>query len=161
MSMDTEALFKISHGLYITGAKDGDNRLIGSCIDSVMVAEQNPVQILISLNKGSYTCETVLKTGQLSLSVLPRETSFETVRIFGFQSSRAIDKWKLVPHHIYAGLPILDGAVSYIIAKAISYIETAGHWIFLCDVTLAERGTMGEVITYADYQSAIMDERKQ
>ena len=40
--MDLQALFKISHGVYLTGARDESGRLIGSCIDSAMVVEADP-----------------------------------------------------------------------------------------------------------------------
>ena len=62
--INLEALFKISHGVYITGARDENNRLIGSCIDSVMVIEVDPAQVIVSLNKASYTCQNVLKNGR-------------------------------------------------------------------------------------------------
>ncbi len=150
--MDLEALFKISHGVYLTGAKDDQNRLIGSCIDSVMVVEADPQQVIISLNNTSYTMENILKTGELTLSVLPADTPNEVIELFGMHTSRDTDKWTTTNHILYHDLPVYENAVSYMYLKVKENFVTKGHHVFLCDVIDGKTGTMGKPLLYAEYQ---------
>jgi len=150
--MDLQALFKISHGVYLTGAKDNTGRLIGSCIDSAMVVEADPQQIIVSMNNASYTMENVLKSGELTLSILPEDTPHETIELFGMHSSRDTDKWDSTDHILYNDLPVYKKAVAYMYLNVKETIETAGHHVFLCDVINGEAGTMGEPLLYAEYQ---------
>lgn len=150
--MDLNALFKISHGVYLTGAKDKNGRLIGSCIDSVMVVEADPQQVIVSMNNASYTMENVLKSGELTLSVLPADTPNETIELFGMHTSRDTDKWGPTEHILYHDLPIYKNAVAYMYLNVKETFETAGHHVFLCDVVAGEAGTMADPLLYAEYQ---------
>ena len=115
--MDLNALFKISHGVYLTGAKDETGHLIGSCIDSVMVVEADPQQVIVSMNNASYTMENVVKNGELTLSVLPADTPNEVIQLFGMHTSRDTDKWEQTAHTLYHNLPIYKNAVAYMYLK--------------------------------------------
>lgn len=151
--MDLKALFTISHGLYLTGAKDSQNRLIGSCVDAVMVVEADPAQILVSLNKQSYTAQTVLQTKELTLSVLPETVSDNVIKTFGMQSSRTADKWAGQPVEMMADLPVWQPAVAKMLLKVVQVSETVGHYVLLCDVTEIRAGTMEKPLTYNEYQN--------
>ena len=150
--MDLNALFKISHGVYLTGAKDETGHLIGSCIDSVMVVEADPQQVIVSMNNASYTMENVLKTGELTLSVLPDSTPNETIELFGMHTSRGTNKWASTEHFLFHDLPIYQNAVSYLYLKIKETTQTNGHHVFLCDVIDGHAGTMASPLLYADYQ---------
>ena len=151
--MDLQALFKISHGVYFTGAKDEQNRLIGSCIDSVMVVEADPQQVIVSMNNASYTMENVARSGELTLSVLPADTPNEVIELFGMNTSRDTDKWTATEHIMYHGLPVYKKAVAYMYLKVKETTITSGHHVFLCDVVDGESGTMTEPLLYAAYQA--------
>ena len=151
--MDLEALFKISHGVYITGAQNTDGRFVGSCIDSVMVVEVSPARVMISLGKGSYTCEVVRQTGRLTLSVLSETASDETIQNFGMQSSKTFNKWEKEPYHLVSDLPALDNAVAVLVLKTDQIIETETHFVFLCTVTDIVRKNMESPLIYQDYQN--------
>lgn len=151
--MDLQALFKISHGVYLTGAKDETGRLIGSCIDSVMVVESDPQQIIVSMNNASYTMENVLKTEELTLSILSKDTPNEVIELFGLHTSRDTDKWTQTAHILYHNLPVYKDAVAYMYLKVKETFETAGHHVFLCDVIEGQAGTMDTPLLYADYQA--------
>lgn len=158
--MDLSALFKISHGMYLTGAVASDGRLVGSCVDSVMVVEAGPCQVMISMNNRSYTREVVLQTGLLTLSVLPKEATKKLIRRFGTQSSRTVDKWVDTPHRLVDGLPVYDACVSYIMLRVISHQATLHHEVFLCEVLDSVPGTMAEPMTYAYYQQIIAPQKE-
>ena len=150
--MDLQALFKISHGVYLTGAKEKQSRLIGSCIDSVMVVEADPQQVIVSMNNASYTMENVLQSGELTLSVLSKGTPNDVIGLFGMHSSRDTDKWTQTEHFLFHDLPVYKEAVSYMYLKVKETTLTNGHHVFLCDVVDGEAGTMAEPLLYAEYQ---------
>ena len=151
--MELNALFKISHGVYLTGAKDETSRLIGSCIDSVMVVEADPQQVIVSMNNASYTMENVIKNGELTLSILPENTPDEVIKLFGMHSSRDTNKWASTEHILYNDLPVYKNAVAYMYLRVKETTITSGHHVFLCDVVAGEAGTMGEPLLYATYQA--------
>lgn len=159
--MDIAALFKISHGVYLTGAREENGRLVGSCIDAVMVVEADPYQIAVSLSKKSWTCQTLLKTKMFTLSVLPEDASFDLIRRFGFVSSQHENKWDNTPHEIKNGLPFLKNAVACLIAQTNKITETSNHFIFLCDVRDVWAGTMNPPLTYADYQQKTKQQERK
>ena len=150
--MDLQALFKISHGVYLTGAKDQTGRLIGSCIDSVMVVEADPQQVIVSMNNASYTMENVIRTGELTLSILPNSTPNEVIELFGMHTSRDTEKWAPTQHILYHDLPVYKDAVAYMYLNVKETTQTSGHHVFLCDVVDGHAGTMATPLLYADYQ---------
>ena len=150
--MDLQALFKISHGVYITGTNDEIGRLIGSCIDSVMVVEADPQQVIVSMNNASYTMKNVVQNGILTLSILPNDTPNEVIELFGMHSSKDTDKWASTEHILYHDLPVYKNAVAYMYLQVKETIQTSGHHVFLCDVIDGRAGTMAEPLLYAEYQ---------
>lgn len=161
--MDIEALFKISQGLYITGAVGKTDRLVGSCIDAVMLVEMNPAQVFVSLCKTSYTCQTILEKKQFSLSVLSKESDLSVIREFGFYTSASRDKWENVPYFLEDDLPILTNCTAYFILSVKSMLETEMHVVFLCSVEKAVANTQADVLLYNDYRTQIKlnNERKK
>lgn len=158
--MDTSALFKISHGLYVTGSIQKNGKFCGSCIDAVMVVETDPCQILVSLSATSQTCKAILETNVFSLSVLSENTPMETIRLFGFHSSSDIDKWAQTSYFEKDGLPFLKGACAYLKLKVIKTEATAHHWVFLCEVTEVWHGDEETELTYNTYKQRVITERK-
>ena len=151
--MDIKALFTISHGVYVTGAVAPDGRLVGSCVDAVMVVEADPAYIMVSMGKGSYTREIVRETRKMSLSVLASDALDEVIQCFGMQSSRTADKWRGQPHHLLNDLPVLNDAVSRMALQVVEVTETATHEVMLCRVESLERGSMMKPLIYQDYQN--------
>lgn len=159
--MNIRTLFKITQGMYITGAADHNGRLVGSSIDSVMVAEMDPPQVLVSLNDASYTREIVKKTKKLSLSVLPQTQTIDIIKRFGYQSSRTTDKWADTPHDLVDNLPVFKESVCYFILKVASMIETSHHTVFYCDVVEATGITMDKPMTYSYYQEVLLPQSRK
>lgn len=60
--MELDALYKLTHGLYILGAEDS-GRPVGSVVDAVMQVANKPVVIALSCNNQSYTKECIERTG--------------------------------------------------------------------------------------------------
>lgn len=151
--MDLKTLFKITHGVYVTGARDSKDRLIGSCVDSVMVVEADPAQVIVSLNKKSYTCESVLKNKYLSLSILSEDATDDLIKRFGMQSSGDADKWLPDTYELMRELPVLKDSVASMVLEVQSVQETSGHFVFLCNVIELKAGVSKKPLIYNDYQA--------
>ena len=57
-----------------------------------MQVANDPVRIAISVLNSNYTCDLIKESGIFALSLLDVECSFETIKHFGFQSGRDVDK---------------------------------------------------------------------
>ena len=50
--MNMDALYKLTHGLYILGSRDGD-RMVGSVVDAVMQVANKPWILALSCTNSS------------------------------------------------------------------------------------------------------------
>ena len=90
---DPTALFKLSYGLFVLTAKDGEKEN-GCIINTAFQGANEPTKIAISCQKGNLTREIIERTGKFNVSVLTDSVPFETIRHFGMQSGRDVDKFK-------------------------------------------------------------------
>ncbi len=151
-----EAFFSIQYGLFLLSAKDGEKDNV-SVINTVMQITDNPKKIVIGVNKSSYNCEIIEKTGLFNVSILTESTPFETFKQFGFVSGRDTDKT--------AGMDLKraeNGVVyvdihtnAYISAKVCEKIDCGTHMLFTADVTEAERLSSEKSVTYEYYHKNI------
>lgn len=150
--MNMDALYKLTHGLYILGTSF-DGRLCGSVVDAVMQVANKPWVLAVSCTNGSFTKKAVEATGEFSLSVLGKQVNPSVIAIFGFQSSKNINKWDSVPHSVRAGLPYLDDNLASMRCKVIQSIVYESNTLFLAEVTDCSDNKDGEPLTYSDYRS--------
>lgn len=151
--VDLEALYKLTHGLYVLGARD-ENRFAGSIVDAVMQVANKPVAIALSCSNGSYTKSCIDKTGEFSLSVLCRNVAPFVVANFGFQTSRLVDKWKNVEHTIKDGLPYLNDNLASFRCKVLHTYPLESNTLYVAEVTEAATSCRNEEpLTYLDYRS--------
>ena len=92
-NIDPTAVFKLSYGLFVLTARDGDKDN-GCIINTCTQLTSEPLTVSVCVNKSNLTHDMILKTGVFNVSVLTEETPFETFTFFGFQSGRDVDKFK-------------------------------------------------------------------
>lgn len=155
--IDWNALYKISLGLYILGAKDG-NRPVGSIVDAVMVAANKPCALAISCNNNSYTKQCIEQSKRLSLSVLPKDVDAFVVANFGFQSSRDTNKWDKVSSIEHDNLPVLQDALAYITAEVVHQYPLESNTVFIAEIKSASIIKEGDNLLYEDYRRSFKDE---
>lgn len=156
--MDLEALYKLTHGLYVLGARDGD-RFAGSIVDAVMQVANKPVAIALSCSNGSYTKSCIEKTGEFSLSVLCKDVEPFVIANFGFQSSRIVDKWKNAEHFIKDGLPYLKDNLATFRCRVLHTYALESNILFVAEVIAADTSCRDEPpLTYLDYRSYFKNE---
>ena len=148
----TKALFKLTYGLYVVGAKNA--RKTGGCIvDAVMQTTCTPESLVLCCNKGTWTRQAIQESKEFSLSVLTFDADPFIIGNFGFQSSRDVDKWANVEHTVVSGLPVLKQNAAYLICRVTEFKELSTHVLFFCDVTGGADGT-SKALSYTEYQES-------
>ena len=155
--MELEALYKLTHGLYVLGAMDGE-RPVGSVVDAVMQVANKPVVLALSCNNQSYTKECIARNGKFSLSVLCKDIDPYVIANFGFQSSRNVDKWQAMDYVMKDNLPYLKDNIAMVRCKVLQSIPYESNTLFLAEVEDCVNGKDCEPLTYLDYRSYFKDE---
>ena len=150
--MNLDALYQLTHGLYVLGASDGD-RLAGSVVDAVMQVASSPVAIALSCTNRSYTKSCIDKPQEFSLSVLCKNVNPFVIANFGYQSSRNIDKWKNVEHFVKDGLPYLTDNLAMFRCRVIHSYAMDSNTLYIAGVLSAEATRADIPLTYLDYRS--------
>jgi len=151
MAIETNAMFKLSYGLFVLTAKDGgkDN---GCIINTAMQVTSDPQRILICVNKGNYTHDMVLKTGVFNVSVLTEETPFCVFQHYGFQSGRNVNKFEDGGVRSENGLCYVpEYSNAFISGKVITSVDCGTHTLFVADVTEAKVLSDVPSVTYTYY----------
>ncbi len=154
--MDNTAMFKLSYGLFVATAREGskDN---GCITNTVMQVTTTPNCISLALNKGNYTHDMILHTGQFNVSILSEKASFDIFKHWGFQSGRDVDKALGVDlARSENGIVYLTEGVNAVIsAKVTTTVDLGTHTLFIAEVTDAASLNGDASATYAYYHKNI------
>ena len=90
--MDPKALFNLQYGVFLVATKSGD-KMNGCITNTCIQVASNPTRVAIAVLNTNYTCDLVKESGEFTVSVLDETTTFDTIRHFGFQSGREVDKF--------------------------------------------------------------------
>ena len=156
ISLDQNAMYKISYGLYVMTAREGgkDNGCIVNTVEQVTVT---PNRIAVAVNKENLTHNMVINTGFFNISILSQGAPFSVFKNFGYQSGRTADKFKDIPFaRAENGIAYLTAhSCAVLCAKVASTVNLGTHTLFIADVTDARVLCDEEPVTYAFYQSSI------
>ena len=151
--MEKEAFFKLSYGLFALFTNDGqkDNACI---INTACQITDTPKTLSICVNKANYSCETLLKSGKFTLSVLSESAPFDIFVKFGFASGRDTDKLAG-----FDGVTASENGISrlslysnaYFCAEVIQAVDMGTHVLFIANVTEAKVLSSEASMTYAYY----------
>ena len=156
--MDPKALYSLSYGVFILGSHDASG--VNACVtNTCMQVASSPVRIAISLLNQNKTCQMIKESRTFVLSVLDKDCTFATIKHFGFQSGRDVDKFKDFPYgKDRNGNPYIQGQTCAIIsAKVLSAEDLGTHTLFVAEVEDAQTVSGRQPITYADYQRDIKE----
>lgn len=156
--MDNNVMFKISYGLYVLTAKDGE-KSNGCIINTLEQVTTTPNKVTIAVNKSNYTHDMILKTGRFNASILSEKADFDTFKHFGFQSGRDVDKFSDYPAEISEnGIPyITKGTNGFISAEVISTVDLDTHTLFVANVTDGKVLSDDSSATYDYYHKHIKE----
>lgn len=151
--MDRKALQKISYGLYLLTARDGEKDN-GCIVNTVIQATHAPNRISVAVNKNSLTHELIAGTGLFTASVLSADAPYELFQSFGMRSGRDADKFAGFSDAVRDenGLYRLTKyASAFLSGKVVQAVDVGGHTLFVADLTGAETLSQEPSLTYADY----------
>jgi flavin reductase (DIM6/NTAB) family NADH-FMN oxidoreductase RutF len=118
----------------------------------------DPDRIAISVRKENYTREIIQNTGKFNLSVLDETVPFETIKRFGMQTGRTVDKFKDFPavKRSHNGLLyVTENTNAFISCKVVSQSDLGSHWLFIGEVTESKVLSDRPSITYAEYRNSL------
>ena len=150
--MDNTALLKLSYGLFVLTARQGDKDN-GCIINTAQQLTSKPNRISITVNKDNLTHDMVLATGEFNLSVLSEEAVFWIFQHYGFQSGRDVDKFANIPStRTENGIRFVDGCTNAVISgKVIQTVDCGTHTLFIADVVDAKVLEASPSMTYQYY----------
>ena len=132
---DLKALSNIGYGLYVVTTNDGlkDNGIV---INTLTQVTNTPNRFAVTINKGSYSHEIILKTKKMNVNFLTTDAPFKVFETYGFVSGRDVDKFKGVKvNRSFNGLVILPEYInSFISLEVIQMVDLGTHTMFICDL---------------------------
>lgn len=154
--MNNAAMFKLTYGLFVLTAKDGEKDN-GCIINTAMQVTAEPNRIIIVVNKQNYTHDMIMKTKEFNVSMIDTDADFELFKHFGFQSGRDVDKMEDVSYSRASnGVAYLNQMVNgYISGRVISTTDLGSHTMFLADVVDGDVLSEAESVTYSYYHKNI------
>lgn len=154
--MDKKVIYNLTCGVFMLATK-ADGKASGCITNTCMQVASNPVRIIVSLLNTNYTCDLLKRSSNFTLSLLDEDATFETIKHFGFQSGRDVDKFaKLNFPHDKHFIPYLGWQASGVIsAKVKDSLDLGSHTVFLAEVEDAKTLSGKAPLTYSDYQSHV------
>jgi len=154
--MDNTAFFKLSYGLFVVTAHEGEKD--NGCITNTVVQQTTtPNRISVTINKNNYTHDMIKRTGVFNVSVLSEKAKFETFKHWGFQSGKDVDKTVGISYYRLDNgvIYVVDGVNAVISAKVETEIDLGTHTMFIAEVTDAFSTDDTASATYAYYHKNI------
>lgn len=151
--IEPTAMFKLSYGLFVLTAKDG-NKDNGCIINTVMQVTDSPKRISIAVNKANFTHDMILKTGVFNVSVLSEEAKFGIFERFGFSSGRDTDKFdnfNNISRSENGLIYLTESANTLLSGRVIDTRDCGTHTEFFADVTEAKVLSDTPSMTYQYY----------
>lgn len=154
--MDNQAMFKLGYGLYVLTVKGGKDN--GCIINTVMQVTDNPLRIIVAVNKSNLTHDIMQYTKEFNVSVLTEQSSFDLYRHFGFQSGKDVEKFADYENCARSEngiFYITESTNAYISGRVAETIDCGTHTLFLADVTDGKVLGDGRSVTYDYYHHHI------
>ena len=137
-------------------ARDGkDNGCIANTCFQVAEA---PDKLAISVQEGNLTREIIEKTGVFNVTVLREDVPFETVRHFGMQTGREVDKFDGTYGVERSGnglYYLTDSSCAMFSCRVVEKLSLGSHTLIIGEVTESKVLDEGDPCTYAHYHKAI------
>lgn len=154
--MDNKALYKLSYGVFLLTSK-ADGKDNGCITNTCMQVANSPTRVAISVINKNYTCELIKKSGVFALSLLDQTCTFETIKHWGFQSGRNVDKLDGIelPRDCNGITYLPWQTCSVLSCKVVDSQDLGSHTLFIAEVEDAVLLNDRAPLTYADYQNNV------
>ncbi len=155
--MDKKAMYKLSYGLFVLTAKEGEKDN-GCIINTAIQAASTPNQMSICVNKANDTHDMIMRTGEFTVSVISQRASFDLFKHFGFQTGREVNKFAdfTACNRGQNGIfYITEGTNAYISVKVAKTEDLGSHTMFIGEITDMEVLSGDASATYEYYMNYI------
>ena len=155
--MDKKAMYKLSYGLFILTAREGEKDN-GCVINTAIQAASTPNQISVCVNKANFTHDMIMRTGAFTVSVISQKAGFDLFKHFGFQSGKDVNKFadfkdcKRGENGIFY---ITQGTNAFISIKVEKTEDLGSHTMFVGEITDMEVLSDDASATYEYYMNNI------
>ncbi len=154
--MDNKALYKLSYGVFLLTTKS-DSKVNGCITNTCIQVANSPTRVAIAVLNTNYTCDLIKESGIFTVSLLDDTCKFETIKHFGMQSGRDVDKFEYLdlPKDLN-GIPYLGWQTCAVIScKVVEQHELGSHTLFIGEIEDAQQLSDNAPLTYADYQNHV------
>ena len=139
----------------LTAKEDQDN---GCIINTCVQVANDPTRIAISCQSENLTKEMIERTGVFNVSVLTEDVPFETIRHFGMQTGREVNKldaWAEAKRSHNGLLYLTEHVNAMFSCKVVDKKDLGSHMMFIGEVTESKVLRKTPSCTYAHYHKAI------
>lgn len=139
----------------LTAKGEKDN---GCIVNTAFQVGNDPAKLAISVQMGNMTREIIESTGKFNVSVLTENVPFETIRHFGMQSGREVDKFQsfTATRRSQNGLLyVTENTNAMFSCDVKEKINLGSHMMFIGEVTESKVLSGDTSCTYAHYHKAI------
>lgn len=152
--MDTDAIYKLTNGLYILTTRYGGNDY-GCVVNTAVQVSAEPVRISVCINKQNLTHDMVKRSGKFTVSIISEAANDSLIKRFGYQSGRYTDKFDNFADYERdrGGVAyITEGTNAYLSAEVEKEKDVGTHTIFIGIVTDMKVLSEEDSATYDLYQ---------
>ncbi len=139
---------KITQGMYVLTTQGG-----GCIVDAVarVGGSEHPL-ISVAVAKTNHSHKLLRENDRFALSVLGENADPEIIKVFGFNSSKDIDKCTQCQTVEVENVPIVKNSLGYMVCEKVDTIDTETHTLYIGRVIEADVFADQKPMTYAYYQ---------
>lgn len=154
--MDLTAFYKLTYGLYIVSSSTGEQDA-GCIINTAAQVTAEPPRLAVTVNKKNTTAKVIQKASVFAVTALTKSADMELIGTFGFRSSETENKFSsFAVKRDAAGVPyVIDHAAARFSVKVEQTVDLDTHWMFIGEVTEAEKLLPEELLTYEYYHAVL------
>lgn len=151
--MKNDILKNFTYGMYAIGVKDGDkaSACIINSVSQISSGAKN--NLIININRNSYSTECIKKNGIFSVSVLSKDTSATAIGALGLVSGRNVDKLINLKHKVLVeGIPVIkENTCCWVLCKVLQTFDFENQSMVIGQIIAGSDITVGEPMTYSYY----------
>ena len=150
--MNNKAFYNLTYGVFLLAAK-AEEKANACIVNTGVQVAGSPVRVAVSVLNTNYTCALIKESGRFTLSALDDSCSFETIKHFGMQSGRDVDKLDGLPMPTdESGVPYLNWSTCARFSGKVTHsVDLGTHTLFIADVTEARVLSDAPSMTYSFY----------
>lgn len=139
---------KITQGMYILTTPEG-----GCVVDAVsrVSAGERP-RFAVAVAKTNHSHKLLHESEKFALSIIGKECDANMIQIFGFNSSKDMDKLSEVETETIEGVPVVKDTLGYLVCQKVDTIDCETHTLFIGEMIEGDVYRDAEPMTYAYYQ---------